>query len=122
LAAGHAALLHPDAFAAVVCQSPSFWFAGERFAAAVIGSIGRLPPYWISVGDQETSQDIRHPPTGLWQQVSQINACQRAGAALRAQGCAVSCRVFTGGHDPDCWQEDLRLALPWAWAHVQSSV
>jgi enterochelin esterase-like enzyme len=22
--------------------------------------------------------------------------------------------LFHGGHDPECWREDLRSALPWA--------
>jgi hypothetical protein len=32
---------------------------------------------------------------------------------MRVRGVEVSERTFAGGHDPDCWRDDLRLALPW---------
>jgi enterochelin esterase-like enzyme len=34
---------------------------------------------------------------------------------MRTKGYSVSYREYDGDHDPDCWREDLSLALPWAW-------
>jgi iron(III)-enterobactin esterase len=113
LAAAHAALA-TDRFKAVVCQSPSFWWDGERFASSLPSAGGRAPAFWVSVGDLETESGISHPPSGLFQGTSQRESCDRGSAALRAAGYMVAHRVFQGGHDPVCWREDLALALPWA--------
>jgi enterochelin esterase-like enzyme len=113
LAAAHAALTHSHHFRAAICQSPSFWWDDERFGASLPRATDASPAYWISVGNQETVHDVSHPPSGLRQHSSQLDACQRTCDALRAAGYNVNFRVFHGGHDPECWRDDLFLALPW---------
>jgi enterochelin esterase family protein len=114
LAAAHIALRHPGRLAAAICQSPSFWWEEERLRQSLPPATDGAAALWISVGDQETQQEISHPPSGLWQGSSQIDSCQRTCTALRDAGYRVQERVFAGGHDPVRWREDLALALPWA--------
>jgi enterochelin esterase-like enzyme len=66
------------------------------------------------VGSQETEAGLSHPPSGLWQGLTQVAGCLGTAAALRANGYRVSYREFDGGHDPEYWCDDLSLALPWA--------
>jgi S-formylglutathione hydrolase FrmB len=58
---------------------------------------------------------IVHAPTNLWQGSTQIESCQRTCEAHRSRGHRIAERVFSGGHDPKYWEEDLALALPWMW-------
>jgi enterochelin esterase family protein len=113
LAAAHAALT-TNRFRVAVCQSPSFWWEGERLASLLPLANGEAPRFWVSVGDLETDSGVSHPPSGLLQGTSQRDSCERGSAALRAAGYQVASRVFPGGHDATCWRDDLALALPWA--------
>jgi enterochelin esterase-like enzyme len=65
------------------------------------------------VGNQETDSGISHPPSGMLQLTSQIEACERGCNALSAGKYKVYYRIFNGGHEQR-WREDLALALPWA--------
>ena len=114
LAALHAAVRFSNHFASLIAQSPSMWWEQERFARLLEPVEGPRPRVWISVGDQETETDVKHPPSGLHQQTSQIDSCGRACEAFRAAGYDTHDRVFHGGHDCECWREDLAQALPWA--------
>jgi enterochelin esterase family protein len=113
LAAAHAALT-TGRFRAAICRSPSLWWNEERLAASLPEAKGDAAALWISVGDLETECGVSHPPSGMRQETSQRDSCGRGVDAFRAAGYAVSYRVFHGGHDPECWREDLALALPWA--------
>lgn len=113
LAAADAATRYPDVFAAVVCQSPSFWWQRGRFAEVLPEIKPPGPRFWICVGNQETETAVAHPPSGLLQELSQVAGCAAIVAALRAKGYPVHFRDYDGGHDPDCWREDLEQALPW---------
>lgn len=113
LAAAHAAIV-TGRFRAAVCQSPSFWWEQERFAATLPRPGNPAAAFWVSVGDLETESGVSHPPSGIFQGTNQRDSCDRGSAALRAAGYVVSHRVYHGGHDPACWREDLALALPWA--------
>jgi len=115
LAAAYAATRHPAVFLAAVCQSPSFWWEQGRFAEELPAATPAGPEFWISVGSRETEAGVSHPPSGLRQELTQVAGCVSAAAALRTKGYSVSYREYDGDHDPDCWREDLSLALPWAW-------
>jgi enterochelin esterase-like enzyme len=112
LAAAHAAVT-TGLFHVAICQSPSFWWAEERFTSTLSPASKHAPALWISVGDQETTAGVAHPPTGLLQMSSQHDSCERGAAALREAGYTIAYRLFEGGHDPACWRDDLALALPW---------
>jgi enterochelin esterase family protein len=113
LAAAYAALTHQGQFRAAICQSPSFWWNDESLSSSLKVATDSSPAFWISVGDQETEGGVSHPPSGLLQKMSQIEACRRGCDALREAGYNVNYRVFQGGHDPERWREDLVLALSW---------
>lgn len=113
LAAAHAAVTHPNYFRGAICQSPSLWWNSERFRSSLPPATKASPALWVSVGDEETEHGVSHPPSGMYQGASQIDACQRGCDALMAAEYRVKYRAFNGGHDPSCWQKDLALALPW---------
>ena len=113
LAAAHAALI-TERFRVAICQSPSFWWNQEHLAASLPQANGSPTTFWVSVGDLETDCGVSHPPSGLFQATSQRDSCARVAAVLLAAGYPVSQRIFRGAHDPECWREDLALALPWA--------
>ena len=117
LAAAYTALT-ARCFRAAICQSPSFWWQREHFAASLSPAVAKSPVLWVSVGDAETSFGVEHPPTGLFQGTSQIDSCHRGVDALRSAGYTTEYHVFSGGHDPACWREDLRRALPWAMSRL----
>jgi enterochelin esterase-like enzyme len=114
LAAAYVATRHPGVFQVAVCQSPSFWWERGRFAAELCPAARPDQAFWICVGDRETEAGVSHPPSGLRQELTQIQGCAVAIAALQANGYRIRHREYDGGHDPACWQDDLALALPWA--------
>jgi len=113
LAAAHIALLYPTRFPAALCQSGSFWL--EPDAPADLAQ--QRPPvgtrFWLSVGDEETDAGVSHPPTGLFQGMSQIEGVARASAALEEHGGDVNCHQYRGGHSFEHWRAELSDALPW---------
>lgn len=113
LASAHIALSYPQHFAGALCQSGSFWWDNERFAAMAEAHCRQCGRFWLSVGDKETDSGIAHPPTGLRQEVSQLDAVGRAAAALQDAGCKVMHRVHEGAHDSLMWREELPAALDW---------
>jgi len=115
LAAAYAATRHPVVFRAAVCQSPSFWWERGRFAEELPAATPAGPEFWISVGSRETEAGVSHLPSGLRQELTQVAGCVSAAAALRARGYSVSYREYDGAHDPECWRDDLSLALPSVW-------
>jgi enterochelin esterase-like enzyme len=69
--------------------------------------------FWLSVGDEETDVNVTHPPTGIFQRISQIAGVERAHAVLEENGGEVNCHRFRGGHAFTPWRAELSEALPW---------
>jgi enterochelin esterase family protein len=113
LAAAHLALTHPDHFPAAVCQSPSFWWNDEAFRRQLLPAGTSRPRLWVSVGNQETTAGVAHPPTGLYQGTCQLDSCRRTADDLRQAGYAVAFREYDGGHDLAPWIAELPDALRW---------
>ena len=113
LAAAHIALLYPTLFPAALCQSGSFWFEPDAFAQLA----QQRPPvktrFWLSVGNEETDSNVSHPPTGLFQGISQIEGVERARAVLEENGGEVNCHRYRGGHSSEHWRAELSDALQW---------
>ena len=93
----------------VICQSPSAWWNDEWLARQPSPRSGR---FWISVGSKELEEGVSHPPTGMRQEVNQLDSCRRLAEAIEAD--EVTFRTFDGGHDPRCWAEELPEAMEWA--------
>lgn len=112
-AAAHVALLYPDRFPAALCQSGSFWLEPEAFAQLT----RQRPPvktrFWLSVGDEETATNVSHPPTGLFQAITQIAGVERARDVLAGTGGDVRYHLFRGGHAFEPWRAELGDALQW---------
>jgi iron(III)-enterobactin esterase len=113
LAAAHIALLYPTRFPAALCQSGSFWFEPDAFARLARQRAPVATRFWLSVGDEETATNVTHPPTGLFQGISQIAGVERARAALEEHGGEVNCHRYRGGHTFDPWRAELGDALQW---------
>jgi enterochelin esterase family protein len=97
LAAVNTALLQPERFGNVLCQSGSFWWPGgaqgELSGDEVIGAATVSPPspvrFWLEAGALEHSL---------------VKGNRQLHAALRTQGYEVSYREYQGGHDFSCWR------------------
>ena len=113
LMAVHLALRYPQFFNACVSQSGSHWWDHETFAETVKRHAPVRGRFWLSVGSQETQTDVRHPPTGLHQLVSQVDGVNNAVRLLREAGGVVNAHEFEGGHARECWREELGEAVRW---------
>lgn len=113
LAAAHIALLYPDRFPAALCQSGSFWYEPDRFAALARERPPTKTRFWLSVGDEETAVNVTHPPSGIFQDITQIAGVERARAVLTETGADVSYHLFHGGHAFEPWRAELGDALQW---------
>ena len=114
LAAAFCMATRPDVFAAAVCQSPSFWWSDEKFAAGAVEANAIGGAHWISVGDKETEFGVSHEPTGLRQNTSQLDSCRNAVQILTRLGCQISFNIFSGGHEIEPWKAELPSAIKWA--------
>jgi enterochelin esterase-like enzyme len=113
LAAAYLCLSYPDVFSHAVSHSGSFWWNGEWFSDTVRSRAPIGGKFWLSAGEKETATGLTHAPTGLRQEVSQIDAVKRAAAALGKAGAEVRYEEFSGGHDLSRWKDELPLALTW---------
>lgn len=113
LQAAFTVLRYPRTFAGALCQSPSAWWNDEWLADELKAPLPNQKRFWISVGDKEIQEGMTHPPSGLLQNVSQLDSCRRLAAKLSACGADVRFSEFAGGHDPQCWGEELPAALSW---------
>ena len=113
LAAAYAALISPETFEVAICQSPSAWWRDEWLQHAIQSMPRPLCRFWISVGTRETEADIEHPPTALYQGVSQRASCRRLATRLSELGAEVRFREFDGGHELGPWEDELPEALLW---------
>ncbi len=114
------ALSRPDLFSHCLAQSGAFWWSDELLT----GHAQRMDPvdvrFWLSVGDRETADGISHPPSGIYQKVSQVAACERFARSLAGNGCEVRHRMVPGGHEVGRWQSELAPALRWLFGAGES--
>jgi enterochelin esterase-like enzyme/predicted nucleotidyltransferase len=109
LAAAHIAMDHPNVFSRALCQSGSFWWLMDH-PTRLRQTRGR---FWLSVGSEETERGVCHPPTGLFQRVSQIEGVEYAVRAFEACGARVHHHVYSGGHVFAEWTNELIPSLNW---------
>jgi iron(III)-enterobactin esterase len=109
LAAVYTALQYPGVFSYSLSQSGSFWWLADKDMS--------LPQttarFWLSVGAEETAKGVSHPPTGLFQRVSQIEGVESAARVLESLGATVRYNLFSGGHAFAPWREEFAPALRW---------
>lgn len=105
------ALRYPEVFSRCLSQSGSFWWKDEWLTQQVSTMPARDSRFWISVGDQETTAGVSHPPTGLRQEVAQVTACERFAAVLELHKHRVHYHLYEGGHALEPWAIELPDAL-----------
>jgi enterochelin esterase family protein len=110
LAAAHVALLHPERFGGVLCQSASFWWSDQWLVETYRKQSPPLSRFRICCGSQETTEFVEHGPDMI-QRTSQLAANRAMRDVLADRGCDLSYEEFTGGHDIDCWRADLSRSL-----------
>lgn len=113
LMAGYLTLKYPQHFAGCLSQSGSYWWNHEWFAGMAGQQRSINARFWLSVGDQETEVDVKHPPTGLLQEISQISGVEKAAQILKEIGGTVHYHQYHGGHSLPCWRNELSDALLW---------
>lgn len=113
LAAAFIALTHPGVFSHCLSQSGSFWWENEWLTARLPELPRSHSRFWISVGERETQAGISHPPTGMRQDIPQIDGCARFAKALATQGHEVRYSVHAGAHALEPWTDELPTALRW---------
>jgi len=109
LAAAYTTVLYPSTFSYALCQSGSFWW----FADHEIELAPTTAKFWLSVGSEETATDVAHPPSGLFQRISQIDGVLDAVRRLESLGGQVRYSAFAGSHAFDPWRQELAPALRW---------
>lgn len=109
LAAAYAAFHYPQTFSRVLCQSGSFWWLADNDVALAPTSAR----FWLSVGDAETDTEVSHPPTGLYQRISQIQGVEAAAQRFQSLGAEVHYNLYSGGHAIAPWRDELAPALEW---------
>jgi len=113
LASAYLMITYPTIFSHSLCQSGSFWWNNEWLTNELKNRVIQRGNYWISVGSNETDFGISHPPTGLRQDISQIDSCTRFCEGISEVGHSVHCNIYEGGHDIKSWKEELPQALKW---------
>ena len=113
LMAAYLTLKYPQHFDYCLSQSGSHWWNHEWFATMARQLAPIRARFWFSVGDRETEVNVKHPPTGLLQEISQIAGVEKAALVLQEIGGTVHYHVYHGGHSLQCWREELNEALPW---------
>lgn len=109
LASAYITLRYPGVFSRCLSQSGSFWWLwGKEIAFP-----RTTAKFWLSVGHEETVENVSHPPTGLYQEVSQITGVEQAVRLIESLGGTVKHHIYAGGHAIAPWQAELKPALRW---------
>jgi enterochelin esterase-like enzyme/GNAT superfamily N-acetyltransferase len=113
LMATYVTLQYPYHFDCCLSQSGSHWWKHEWFAHMARQHAPARARFWLSVGDRETEVHVKHPPTGLLQEISQIAGVEKAAQVLHEIGGTVHYHQYHGGHSTQSWREELGEALGW---------
>lgn len=104
---------YPEYFCRCLSQSGSYWWDLETFQKAAHAHAHVDSRFWLSVGDREVDKHIRHPPSGLLQEISQLEGVERAVRILEDTGATVRFHTYQGGHKLKPWRKELPQALSW---------
>ncbi|HEY1174049.1 MAG TPA: alpha/beta hydrolase-fold protein [Verrucomicrobiae bacterium] len=109
LASAYAVLKFPTVFSRALCQSGSFWWLqGKQLDWPRTNG-----KFWLSVGDKETAKGLTHAPSGLRQEITQIEGVQNGARLLESLGGTVTYSLHEGAHATGPWREELPKALGW---------
>lgn len=109
LAGAYIAFQYPEVFSFSLCQSGSLWWLhGKEIPLPMTKA-----RFWLSVGNQEKAAGLTHPPTGLVQEISQIEGVENVVTRFEALGGTTKYHLYEGGHAIAPWREELAPALTW---------
>jgi enterochelin esterase-like enzyme len=120
LASAHIAIRFPMVFSYSLAQSGSFWWSRCQFASLASSRSTVGSRFWISVGDKETDVNVTHPPTGMFQEFSQIAGARSAVDVLKSGGAEVKYNIFAGGHEFGPWTRELGDAVQWLMSRAEN--
>ena len=103
---------YPNIFSYSLCQSGSFWWEHKWFEEMARQSSPIQARFWISVGDQETDENVSHSPT-MFQEISQISGVEKAVQVIEELGGEVNYHLYSGGHEFAPWKEEAADAFHW---------
>jgi len=106
-------LQYPQHFSGCISQSGSHWWKHEWFAEIAKSKSPIDARFWLSVGNQETEVNIKHPPTDILQEISQIQGVEEASLVLKENSGEVHYHQYHGGHSYQPWLDELGPALQW---------
>lgn len=104
---------HPALFPRCLAQSGSFWLKHEWFEEK-LKSLGKLKTkFYMSVGDEETEENVTHQPNDLYQEISQVAGVKKAASVLEDLGAEVNFQIYKGGHAITPWKKEFPDAMKW---------
>ena len=113
LLGAYISLHYPKVFSYCLSQSGSFWWKHEWFRKMATNLSAKHQRYWLSVGNEETDVNVSHPPSGLFQEINQIEGVKKAVVLLQELGGEVNFNLFKGGHKVEPLKAELPIALKW---------
>ena len=113
LAGAYIALRYPHVFSYSLCQSGSFWWKMNWLLEKFRSFGSTKSKFWLSVGDEESAVGVSHPPTGIYQDVSQIEGVETIAKVLESMGATLKYNLYSGGHAAAPWRNELPAALTW---------
>lgn len=105
--------LYNKLFSRVLSQSPSMWWNNEWLKNNIIPDKVKTHKIWISVGDKEIDEKVTHPPTNLYQEISQKYSVENVVNWLNEHKVITNYHLFEGGHEVSLWKSELNDALLW---------
>jgi len=113
LMAVYLTLQFPEKFSLCLSQSGSHWWKHDWFGDLIRQKSPISAKFWLSVGDQETQTHVKHPPTGLFQEICQIAGVEKIAGLLAEAGGTLRYHQYQGGHSVSCWRDEMGDALAW---------
>lgn len=113
LLSAYITLNYPKVFSYCLSQSGSFWWKHEWFRTMASKLFAHNQRFWLSVGNKETDVNVSHSPSGLFQEINQIEGVRKAVALLQELGGKVHYNLFQGGHEVEHWKKELPNAIKW---------
>ena len=121
LLSAYISLNYPKVFSHCLSQTGSFWWKHEWFRKMAANLSANHQRYWLSVGNEETDVNISHPPSGLFQEINQIEGVKKAVLLLQELGGEVNFNLFQGGHKVEPLKAELPIALEWLISYTKES-
>ena len=104
-------LNNTNIYSQCLAQSGSFWWNDEWLRKNLPNlSNGCI---WASVGSKETTGSVTHPPTNLYQGISQIDGVQNFVREIKTTKVEIEFQIYEGGHELPPWEKELAKALTW---------